>query len=144
MLYKKASFNVSVRYFVWNFKGTLWNSTQNLLPIHWKMCTSFAGENLRAVRFKSSEVFLKWPQISCMAWWLKSNSIQDTCTMKLTKLTFKCMKVYISYSWNNIFHQAKICIIFDKLYEHHKEKKTSEFFWYGRKFSEIIWALSYA
>ena len=23
-------FNVWVRYFVWNFKGTLWNSTQNI------------------------------------------------------------------------------------------------------------------
>ena len=25
-----------IRYFVWNFKGNLWNSTQNVLPIHWK------------------------------------------------------------------------------------------------------------
>ena len=32
---KNISFNVSVRYFVWNFKGYLWNSTQNILPIHW-------------------------------------------------------------------------------------------------------------
>ena len=29
--------NVWVKYFVWNFKGTLWNSTQNILPIHWKI-----------------------------------------------------------------------------------------------------------
>ena len=38
---KIVSFNVWVRYFVWNFKGSLWNSTQNILPIHsihWKMC----------------------------------------------------------------------------------------------------------
>ena len=28
--------NVWVRYFVWNFKGYLWNSTQNILPIHEK------------------------------------------------------------------------------------------------------------
>ena len=30
---KIISFNVWVRYFMWNFKGTLWNSTQNILPI---------------------------------------------------------------------------------------------------------------
>ena len=35
---------------MWNFKGTLWNSTQNILPIHWKMCILFTGENLRALR----------------------------------------------------------------------------------------------
>ena len=30
-------FNVWVRYFVWNFKDPLWNSTQNILPIYWKL-----------------------------------------------------------------------------------------------------------
>ena len=34
---KVISYNVWVRYFVWNFKGNLWNSTQNIIPIHWKM-----------------------------------------------------------------------------------------------------------
>ena len=34
---KSASFIVWVGYFVLNFKGTLWNSTQNILPIHWKI-----------------------------------------------------------------------------------------------------------
>ena len=34
---KITSFNVWVRSFVWNFKGYLWNSTQNILPIHRKM-----------------------------------------------------------------------------------------------------------
>ena len=38
-LVKIASFNVLIRYFVWNFKGSLWNSTQNILPMHWKMCS---------------------------------------------------------------------------------------------------------
>ena len=51
---KIISFNVWVRYFVWNFKGYLWNSTQNILPIHRKMWILFTGENLRALRFKSS------------------------------------------------------------------------------------------
>ena len=34
---KSTSFNVWVRYFVRNLKGTLWNSTQNILHIHWKI-----------------------------------------------------------------------------------------------------------
>ena len=50
---KSTSFNVWVRYFVWNFKGTLWNSTQNILPIHWKIRFLYNIEILRALRFKS-------------------------------------------------------------------------------------------
>ena len=34
---KYTSFTIWVRYFVCNFKGCLWNSTQNIFPIHWKM-----------------------------------------------------------------------------------------------------------
>ena len=41
--------------------GNLWNSTQNILPMHWKMQILFTGENLRALRFKSSYVVLKCP-----------------------------------------------------------------------------------
>ena len=48
------SFNVWTRYFVWNFKGSLWNSTQNILPIHWKMCVLCKGQIIRARRCKSS------------------------------------------------------------------------------------------
>ena len=33
---KCTSFIEWVRYFVCNFKGDLWKSTQNILPIHWK------------------------------------------------------------------------------------------------------------
>ena len=62
-LHKILSFNVWVRYFVWNFKGTLWNSTQNILPIHWKLYILYTDGNLRALRFKSSYVFLKCPLI---------------------------------------------------------------------------------
>ena len=61
MLLKITSFNVWVRYFEWNFKGYLWNSAQNIIPIHWKMRILFTGENWRALRFKSSYVFLKRP-----------------------------------------------------------------------------------
>ena len=46
---------------MWNFKGYLWNSTQNILPIYWKMLIVFTIANLRALRFKSAQVFLKRP-----------------------------------------------------------------------------------
>ena len=46
---KYTSFNVWVRYFVRNSKGTLWNSTQNII------------EMWRALRFKSSYPFLTPP-----------------------------------------------------------------------------------
>ena len=48
MWIKSTSFNVWARYFVWNFKGTLWNSTQNILPIHWKIWFLYDIEILRA------------------------------------------------------------------------------------------------
>ena len=38
--------------FVWNVKGTLWNSTQNIILIHWKICILSWHENVRALRFK--------------------------------------------------------------------------------------------
>ena len=44
-----TSFNV--RNFVWNFNGYLWNSTQNILPIDWKM-PFYSVENLRTLIFK--------------------------------------------------------------------------------------------
>ena len=39
--------------FVWNFKGDLWNSTQNALPIEWKMCILYNTKILKALRFLS-------------------------------------------------------------------------------------------
>ena len=46
---------------MWNFKGTLWNSTHNILPMHWKIWFLYYVEILRALRFKSSYAFLKRP-----------------------------------------------------------------------------------
>ena len=46
---------------MWNFKRNLWNSAQNILPIHWKIHFSCNIEVLRALRFKSSYAFLKHP-----------------------------------------------------------------------------------
>ena len=58
------SFNVWVRYPAWNFKGYLWNSTQNVSPIQWKMWYLYNIENFRALKFKSSNGFLKPPEHS--------------------------------------------------------------------------------
>ena len=44
-----------------NFKGTLWNSTQNILPIHWKIWFLYNIQILSVLRFKSSYVFLNPP-----------------------------------------------------------------------------------
>ena len=46
---------------MWNFKGYLWNSTENILPLRWKMQFLCNIEILRALRFKSSYAFLKRP-----------------------------------------------------------------------------------
>ena len=53
---KYTSFNVWVRYFVWNFKWYLWNSTQYILPIHWKIRFLYCVEILRALGYKSSKI----------------------------------------------------------------------------------------
>ena len=50
-------------YFGWNFKGCLWNSTQNISPMHWKMQVFYNAENLRALRFKGSYAVLKCPLV---------------------------------------------------------------------------------
>ena len=41
-----TSFNIWARQLVWNFKGYLWNSTQNTPPIHWKIQSIYNVENL--------------------------------------------------------------------------------------------------
>ena len=47
-----------MRQYVWKY---VWHSTQNILPIYWKMWLLFTGENLRALTFQNSYVFLKRP-----------------------------------------------------------------------------------
>ena len=46
---------------MWNFKGTLWNSMQVILPIHWNIWFLYNINILRALRLKSSNTFLKRP-----------------------------------------------------------------------------------
>ena len=53
----------------------IWNSTQNILPIHWKIWFLYNVEYLRAHRFMSSNVFLKPP----WHWWINMfNSFEET------------------------------------------------------------------
>ena len=50
---------------MWNFKGNLWNSTQNILHIRWKRSFLYnIIQILRALIFKSSYAFLKRPLFS--------------------------------------------------------------------------------
>ena len=42
------------------FPLCLWNSSQNILSIHWKMCILSRNEYLKAFRFQSLYLFLKW------------------------------------------------------------------------------------
>ena len=101
MLYKNhISFNVWVRYFVWNFKGYLWNSTQNVSPIHWKMWILFTGENLRALRFKSSQVFLKRPPETVATWFIFVT--EDVLISVWFQQKFQ-KKISIASSWKKMY-----------------------------------------
>ena len=44
------------------FQTYLWNSTRNILPIHWKMCKSWKSENWQAPRLTNLKAFLNCPQ----------------------------------------------------------------------------------
>ena len=46
MTVKYTFYGVWVQNFVWNFKGALWNFTQNFEPIHRKICILWGGKNL--------------------------------------------------------------------------------------------------
>ena len=63
-----------------NFKGALWNSTQNILHIRWKMQFLYRIEILRVLRFKISQAFSK----RCPAPWQ--------------------LHVWLNIFWNVIFH----------------------------------------
>ena len=51
---------------MWNFKGYLWNSTQKILPICWKILFLCNIHILRALRFKSWYAFLNIYPITAM------------------------------------------------------------------------------
>ena len=97
---KNASF------FVWNFKGTLWNSTQNILPIHWKMCILSTSENLRALRFKSSQAFLKQQQYTgsnCSLWGMKMAAPPNLTGLKLENYYFFTFLLFLDLKLENYY-----------------------------------------
>ena len=70
----RSTVNIWLRFFVWNFKGHLWNSTQNILPRHWKRSFLNEIEILTVLRFKTSYAFLKRPAEPLWDWaiaWLQ-------------------------------------------------------------------------
>ena len=91
---------------MWHFKGTLWNSTQNILSIHWKIWFLYNNEILRALRFKSSYAFLKRPPGPCFpqgrilsTWVLRNDSKYKYCCLssKLWYLQHNCVGDTIVY-----------------------------------------------
>ena len=72
---KIISFNIWARYFEGNFKDTLWNSTQNISPIHWEMCILLRVQNSILFMYKWYEKSVKWQSATSLlntsikSWW---------------------------------------------------------------------------
>ena len=99
---------------MWNFKGYLWNSTQNSIPIHWKMWTLFTCENLRALWFKSSQECLKRPLVPgkfstnegrCHCWNMYPHSLRHCSELSQTgqnRIRY--------YPWK--MHTVLLCLVY--------------------------------
>ena len=79
----KSSYSVYVwRLFLWNFKCSLWNVAQNILPVHQEMFILVKDENVIALTFTSHKPILKRAlnnlKTPCSAWnalWVVIKSI---------------------------------------------------------------------
>ena len=85
ILVNYTSFNIWARYFVWN-------STQNMLPIHWKFRFLCYVENLQVIGSMSSYVFWNVPRPpQCSLLWLGyyhySDVMMGTMASLITSLT---------------------------------------------------------
>ena len=49
-------FTIWVKYFVRTFKGNIWNSTQSVLPICWKIYISYGGETFRVLKYETFQI----------------------------------------------------------------------------------------
>ena len=58
---KYISFNVCAKYFVWNFKGCLWNFTQNIFTNYWKIRFHSKWKFLELLDFRNHKHFLNAP-----------------------------------------------------------------------------------
>ena len=101
---KSTSFIVWVKCFMWNFKCTLWNSTQNNLPIHWKTSFLYKIEILRALRFESSYTFLKHPPGNDMSPVLYHDSTWNS-TDQLSTVPFGIKSIEISINMQILYTQ---------------------------------------
>ena len=82
-----------------HLKKRVWAlKSQNILPIHWKMCISFTGANLWALRFKSSYAFLKCPQITQEMYWNVQDSVRKFWSIERNSVM--CWYSHISYKVN--------------------------------------------
>ena len=59
-----------VRYLLWNFKEYLWNSTQNILPLHWK---NWFLHNVEILEL--SDLRAHTPQVRSHNMWINSGSL---------------------------------------------------------------------
>ena len=75
---KIISFNVRVRYFVWNFKGCLWNSTQNILP-YIERCRVYTRVKIKEPLDLRAHKCLWPPWIICIAVHLGENKSTKNC-----------------------------------------------------------------
>ena len=107
---KIVSFSLWVRYFVWNFKGSLRNSTQNISPIHWKMCILLkcrrSSKESKLVIFSNtavqnfclqslSEFSLYWTTPLVLGWY------------SLTTLLILPLQAFLSDRWVSVRPSAK-------------------------------------
>ena len=95
---------------MWNFIGHLWNSTQNILPIHWKVFL-WNIEILRALRVKSPYAFLKRPTV-VRKWWVKSQATVSEFwyIREITKYSIPKVNHH-----NNLHHSRSIVLQFCKV-----------------------------
>ena len=146
---------------MWNFKGTLWNSTQNILPIHWKIWLLYNIEILRALRFKSSYAFLKRPL--GLPW----ERMSTTWKVSMSQHDRKCKYIFIipQQSWTHIglitqwelpahgdiFSQKKFSIVtycrlaLEKyqLTQWGQEKNDHQFCRWHFKINSLVWKLPF-
>ena len=113
---KIASFNVWIRYFVCNFKVTLWNSTQTIFLIHCNVCILCTSENLRTIKFKSSLAFLKRPRVSNKWLVLFAEWLINTVRVHLHEFCVSCKSPWNSVTGANFAcfsrHQRVTCTNF--------------------------------
>ena len=85
---------------MWSFKGTLWNSTQNSLPIHWKMLFFLYNTEFLELRYHNH--FCMWyPPRPCSL----CNKSPYIVIMRVNPLLPNCFEETIKYIYifNNFF-----------------------------------------